>query len=115
MVNGKDIVIEGKLTCKTKCFLYLLWSSKAPEKIYLGSSSREPKKRRMEHKSDIENQRGVAVAKHFSNTRSGVEDLLFRPFMTVKWSTHKGVLRHYETRMINRYYLVEEGVNKMLT
>ena len=112
--SGKEITVDSKLTCKTKSFLYLLWSSKAPQKIYLGSCCREPRERLREHKYDIENEREVAVSQHFMDTRSQVEDLVFRPFMRVK-SRCRWVLRHYENRMIDKLNLIEEGVNRILT
>ena len=98
--SGKEIKVDGKLTCKTKGRLYMLWNSKAPEKIYLGSCCREPRERLREHKYNIENEREAAVSQHFMDTRSQVEDLVFRPFMRVK-SRCRWVLRHYENRMID--------------
>ena len=64
--TGQVIQVEGRINCKTNCgYLYLLWSSKAPNKQYIGSSSREPRFRLGEHR-DIENGRlDKAVFKHF--------------------------------------------------
>ncbi len=54
------------------------------------------------------------MAQHFRDTRSEVEDLVFRPFIRVKAGC-RWVLRHYDNRMINSLNLVEEGVNRILT
>jgi hypothetical protein len=89
-------------------------SKKAPEKVYLGSCCREPRERFREHRNDIEDVREVAVAQHFYETRSEVSDIVFRPFMRVR-SSCRWVLRHFETREINRLNLIEEGVNRILT
>ena len=50
------------------------------------------------------------MTKHFSDTRLLVKDLIFRLFMRV-CSSSRGILLHYESRTINKYNLVEEGVN----
>ena len=84
LFSNKEIIVDGKINCRTRGFLYMLWSTKAPEKLYLGSSCREARERLREHKLDIENGRQVAVADHFMDTRSDVSDLMFRPFMRVR-------------------------------
>ena len=68
--TGQEIAIEGVINCKTKGgFLYLLWSSKAPMKQYLGSCIREPRDRSWEHRRDIgHNKKDKALAKHCHET-----------------------------------------------
>ena len=65
--TGLEIPVEGKINCKSPGgHLYLLWSSKAPAKQYLGNSSREPRERLKEHRRDIINGKvEKAVPKHF--------------------------------------------------
>ena len=112
---GQEIQVEGQLNCKTQGFLYLLWSRKAPDQVYLGSCCREPRDRLGEHRRDIENNRiEKAVPELFVNTHSYVEDIVFRPFKRVK-SSCRWVLRHFETRLINELNLVEAGVNRVLS
>ena len=113
--TGQEIKVEGQLNCKTKCFLYLLWSRKAEDQVYLGSSCREPREWFGEHRRDIENNWvEKAVPQLFVNTHSYVEDLVFRPIKRVKLSC-RWVLRHFETRLINMLNLVEAGVNRVLS
>ena len=70
------IKVEGKINCKTKGFLYMLWSRKMPAMQYLGSSEQEVRRRLGQHKGDIQNMHlNKAVAKHFHDTRSTVADL----------------------------------------
>ena len=103
----QKIPVEGKINCKSKGgFLYLLWSSKAPAMQYLGSSEQEPRRRLTGHKSDIENLKlKKAVAKHFHNTKSTVEDLVSVPFKRLK-SNIRLILRHFENEAINEYNLI---------
>ena len=113
--TGQEIKVEGQLNCKTKGFLYLLWSRRAEDQVYLGSSCREPRERLGEHRRDIENNWvEKAVPQLFVNTHSYVEDLVFRPIKRVKLS-YRWVLRHFETRLINMLNLVEAGVNRVLS
>ena len=112
--TGQEILVEGKLNCKTRGFLYLLWSRKAPDQVYLGSCCREPRDRLGEHRRDIENNREEkAVVEQFIRSNSYAEDLIFRPIKRVK-SSCRWVLRHFETRLINELKLVEAGVNRIL-
>ena len=46
----EEITVEGRITCSTKNFLYMLWSSKDPESQYCGSSGREVRTRCGEHR-----------------------------------------------------------------
>ena len=112
--NGKEIEVKGKLNCKAPGFVIVLWSMKAPEKAYLGSSSRRPKDRLREHKYSIEEGKDVAVANHFHETRSDTSDLVFRPVLKVK-SSSPWVIKHFESKLMNELNLVEEGVNRIIT
>ena len=51
----------------------------------MGSSKQEPVRRLGDHKGDIENWRlKKAVAKHFFDTKSTVEDIVFVPFKRLR-------------------------------
>ena len=114
--TGQDIPVEGRINCKTTGgYLYLLGSSKAPAKQYLGSSSREPKERLREHRRDIINQKfQKAVPKYFHDTKSTEDDIVFAPFRRIR-SSNRLVLLHFESKAINEFNLVEAGVNRILT
>ena len=114
--TGQEVQVEGRITCKTAGgYLYLLWSKKAPAKQYLGSSAREPRQRLAEHRRDVAGGRvDKAVAKHFADTNSREEDLVFVPFKKIR-SSNILVLRHLETEFINKFNLVEAGINRILS
>ena len=114
--TGQEVPVEGRINCKTRGgYLYLLWSRKVPQQQYLGSSSREPRKRLGEHRRDISDVKvEKAVACHFADTHSYEEDIVFVPFLRVR-SSNPWVLRHLEGKSINDYNLVDAGVNRILT
>ena len=103
------------MNCKTVGgFLYLLWSSKAPLKQYLGSCIRTPGSRLGEHKRDIEQKNlKKAVAKHFADTGSTAADLVFVPFKKIKCND-KFMLKHFENKAINQYNMISAGINRIL-
>ena len=113
--TGQEIAIEGVINCKTKGgFLYLLWSSKAPMKQYLGSCIRAPRDRLGEHRRDILNKKmDKAVAKHFHETGSSVADIVFVPFKRIKCND-RFMLKHFENRAINQYNMIEAGINRIM-
>ena len=82
------VPVEGRINCKSQVgFFYLLWSSKAPAKQYLGSSAREPRVRLGEHMRNIENRRlNKAVAKHLYDIGNSASDLIFVPLKKIKSS-----------------------------
>ena len=81
---------------------------------YLGSCNRKVSTRVGEHRRDIADKvKGKAVAEHFERIRSGVEDLVFIPFMRVR-SDDPEVLRVLEQKYINDYNLIEAGINVIL-
>jgi hypothetical protein len=109
------IPVEGNINCKTTGgFIYLLWSSKAPAVQYLGSSGQTPGARLTQHRRDIMNGAQKAVAEHFRETRSTEDHLVFRPFKKI---THNNpaVRLHFEHEAINKYNMIEAGVNRILT
>ena len=111
----EEIPVEGRITCSTKNFLYLLWSSKDPDRQYCGSSGREVRTRCGEHRRDISNQVvSKAVPAHFYSTGSGVKDLVMVPFKRV-FSDDPAVRLHFEHEAINKYMLLEKGINRILS
>ena len=54
-----------------------------------------------------------AVAKHFFNTKSIVEDLVFLPFQRLK-SGNRLILKHFENKAINEFNLILAGVNSIV-
>jgi hypothetical protein len=110
------IPVEGSINCKTTGgFLYLLWSSKAPAVQYLGSSGQTPGARLTQHRRDIMDGAQKAVAQHFRDTRSTVDHLVFRPFKRITSKNNLAVRMHFEHEAINKYNMIEAGVNRILT
>ena len=110
----EEIPVEGRITCSTQNFLYMLWSSKDPDSQYCGSSGREVRTRCGEHRRDISNKVvSKAVPAHFYSTGSGVEDLVMVPFKRV-FSDDPAVRLHFEHEAINKYMLLEKGINRIL-
>ena len=114
--TGQVVPIEGRINCKMKGgYLYLLWSKKVPAIQYLGSSYREPRVRFGEHRRDIiDRNEEKAVSKHFLDTNSRVDDIVFVPFKKIR-SRDRHILRYMETKLINEYNLIEAGVNRILS
>ena len=112
--TGEVVPVEGKLNCSSKNFIYLLWSVKDPSKQYCGSSGREVRRRCGEHRRDIENDLVTkAVPNHFHTIGSGVKDLVFVPFKKI-FSSDPAVRLHFEREAINKFNLLDEGVNRKL-
>ena len=66
------------------------------------------------HKGDIENRRlKKAVAKHFFDTKSTVEDIVFVPFKRLKLG-NRLILKHFENKAINEFNFIEAGVNRIM-
>ena len=108
--SGETIKVEGKINCKTKNILYILQSQKNP-KQYGGQTGKEAGQRALGHGRDIENQKeDKAVAKHFKDTKSTRNDLIFTPVKKLK-SDNPWVRLHFEREMLNRHNLIDEGIN----
>ena len=76
----------------------------------MGSSEQDPARGLGGHKGDIENKMlKKAVAKHFFNTKSTVEDPVFVPFKRLK-SGNRIILKHFENKAINEL----AGVNSIM-
>ena len=55
-----------------------------------------------------------AVAQHFRDTGSTVDDLVWRPFKRLV-SSSPAVRLHFEHEFINKHNMVEGGINRILT
>ena len=112
--TGDMLKIEDNMNCKTKGFLYLVWSDKDPRVQYLGRSSRQVAERLMEHRRDImENVKGKKVAEHFHRLRSKIRDFRFVPFKKIH-DDNPHVIERLEKHYINVYNLVAKGINAIL-
>ena len=112
--TGDVLRIEDKMNCKTRGFLYLVWSDKDPKVQYLGRSSRPVADRLLEHRRNImDNKKGRAVAEHFHKLRSKVRDFRFMPFLKVH-DDNPLVIEQLEKHYINVYNLVARGINWIL-
>ena len=108
------VPVQGRINCKsTGGFLYLVWSRKHPRQ-YLGSTGQTPGARLLQHRRDIMAGADKAVAQHFRETNSSVDDLVFRPFLRLVNSS-PAIRQHYENMFINQHNLVDEGINRILT
>ena len=54
-----------------------------------------------------------AVAKHFHETGSSVNDIVFVPFKRVR-STDRLVLKHFENKAANDYNMMAAGINHIM-
>ena len=112
--TGEKISIRGRMDCKTRGFLNLVWSQKDPKVQYLGRCSRQVGARLGEHRRDImNNTKGRVVAEHFARLKSKVRDFKFIPFLKIR-STDPHVIIELEKYYINKYNLVARGINAIL-
>ena len=61
----------------------------------------------------MNNKKGKAIAEHFYKLKSKVEDFRFMPFLKI-WSENPHVILHLEKYYINKYNLVDGGINMIL-
>ena len=110
-VKDKVIRIEGQINCKTKSFLYILWSKKAPHKVYGGQSGATVAKRLGQHRRDIMNDdESKVVARHFFETNSTEDDLEFIPVKTVHYNNMWARLE-FDRQFLNEHNLIDDGLN----
>ena len=115
--SGQTIQIEEKINCKTRNFLYLLESKRTPKgpgsppSQYAGQSGNTVGGRSTQHVNSIEDQdESKVVGKHFKDTHSTREDLVFTPFMKLK-SSNPWVRLHYERQFINQHGGIDKFLN----
>ena len=115
--SGQTIQIEEKINCKTKNVLYLLESRKtpkgpgAPPSQYAGQTGATAGTRVGQHANSIDDQdESKVVGKHFKDTHSTREDLVFTPFKKLK-SNNPWVRLHYERQFINQHGGIDKFLN----
>ena len=112
--TGETLKIEDKMDCRTRGFLYLVWSQKAPRVQYLGQSGQRVADRLLQHRRDVmDNRKGRAVVEHFCRLRSKVDDFRFMPFLKI-CDDDPLVIQRLERYYINKYNLVASGINSIL-
>lgn len=109
---GPKIKIEQRLSCRSKNVVYLAKDLR-DGKLYFGESKREVRFRFTEHLRAIEDcSDRTAVGEHFTRQGHGPEDLVMIPIIQVRGGAFER--KSIERRMINRYNLVERGMNRNL-
>ena len=105
------------MNCKSKSFLYVLESSKtpkgpgAPPSQYVGQSGTTVASRLRGHVKSIEEENEEkVVGKHFKETHSRREDLVFTPIMKIK-AENPWVRLHYERRFMNQHGGIDKFIN----
>ena len=112
--TGETIQIQDQINCKTKSCLYVLQSKKDPRKRqYAGQTGAEIGTRTNQHGGDIDSEADKPVPNHFRLTGSTRSDLKVTPFMRVK-NNNPWVRLHLERQFINKYNLIEDGINTVL-
>ena len=112
--------IKDSLNCKSRNVLYLLsceqqTGAKVCGQQYVGETGRFVKKRFSEHKSSMEEVSTTKViGKHFQEKgHRGQVDCTMVPFLKVK-SEDPFVRKTLETYYINKFNLIEKGLNVKL-
>ena len=99
------IQIEDQINCKTKYVLYLL-QDPSQTGATIGT-------RTMQRGGNIDSEADKPVPNHFRLTGSTRSDLKVTPFMRVK-NNNPWVRLHLERQFINKYNLIEDGINTVL-
>ena len=110
-VNGKKVRVEDHITCKTESVIYVIMSRKAPDKCYGGQTGGTVGRRLGQHRRDIINRDETkAVARHFMETGSTVDDLVFVPIKVVR-NKNMWARLEIERQFLNEYNLLDDGIN----
>ena len=110
-VNGRKVKVEDFITCKTESVIYVLMSRKVPEVCYGGQTGGRVDRRVGQHRRDIINKDETkVVARHFMETGSTVEDLVFVPIKVVK-NKNMWARLEIERQFINENNLLDDGLN----
>ena len=110
--TGEVLQIADKMNCKTRGVIYVLQSDKDP-KQYAGQTGGTVETRSKQHAYDIEAGLDKAVPRHFEATNSGKENLRVIPVIKVK-SNDPWTRLYLERKFINKYDLVQQGINESL-
>ena len=107
---GPPIKIEHKLNCRSDNVIYVAKDLR-DEKVYAGETKREVRARLSEHVRAIENASDdTAVGEHFTRMGHSANDLVLVPVIKVTGGDQ--IRKSLERTIINRYRLVEKGMNK---
>jgi hypothetical protein len=119
--SGEEVQIRGELTCQSSNVLYMLWCGKGDRTCpnrdqYCGETKKTGEERFIGHRNSIINnsERGAAlpVGEHFRSAGHSVADLVFRPVEKILGGDF--VRKSRERMYINRYQLIDNGMNRKL-
>ena len=121
--TGEEIQIKGKLTCHTENVLYLGTCTKddrtCPDRPqYLGETQRRAMDRLADHVGTVTQDCHVntrtPVGQHFRSAGHSVANLQFIPIEKIAPGADAFVRKAREKHLINKYNLIEAGLNKKL-
>ena len=117
--TGEELQIKGKLTCHSENVLYLATCTKCPDRPqYLGETQRRALDRLADHVGTVTQECHVntrtPVGQHFRSAGHTVADLLFIPIEKIAPGASAFVRKAREKNLINKYNLIEVGLNKKL-
>ena len=111
VVNGKELRVEDPITCKTESVIYVIKSKKDPTKCYGGQTGGRVDRRLGQHRRDIMNKdESKVVARHFMQTNSTVDDIIFVPIKIVRRKNLWARLE-MERKFLNDNNLLDDGLN----
>lgn len=119
--TGEEVPIKGELTCQSSNLIYMLWCDKEDRTCptrdqYCGETSKTGEDRFIGHRNSIINNsdRGLLlpVGEHFRRDGHSVADLVFRPVEKIFGGDF--VRKSREKMYINRYQLIDNGLNRRL-
>ena len=121
--TGEEIQIRGKLTCHSENVLYLGTCTKADRTCpdmpqYLGETQRRAMDRLADHVGTVTQECHVntrtPVGQHFRSAGHTVANFQFIPIEKIAPGANAFVRKAREKHLINKYNLIEEGLNKKL-
>ena len=121
--TGEEIQIRGQLTCHSENCLYLGTCIKGdrtcPDRPqYLGETQRRAMDRLSDHVGTITQECHVntrtPVGLHFRSAGHTVADFQFIPIEKIAPGANAYVRKAREKHLINKYNLIEDGLNKKL-
>ena len=111
VVNGRELKVEDAITCKTESVIYVIMSKKDPTRCYGGQTGGRVDRRLGQHRRDIMNRdESKVVARHFMQTNSTVDDIIFVPIKVVRRRNLWARLE-IERKFINDNNLLDDGLN----
>ena len=111
VVNGREVKVEDAITCKTESVIYVIMSRKDPTRCYGGQTGGRVDRRLGQHRRDIMNRdESKVVARHFMQTNSTVDDIIFVPIKIVRRKNLWARLE-IERKFLNDNNLLDDGIN----